>query len=104
MPIMDISVLPVGTGSPSLSTVVSACVAIISSSGLRYELTSMGTHVEGDLETLLKLAAQVHSEAFQHGIQRVVTTIKIDDRRDKDLRIDGKRRAVIDALKEKHEQ
>jgi len=104
MAIMDISVLPVGTTTPSLSALVSDCVGIVASSGLRYELTSMGTQIEGDLEVLLKLAEAIHSAPFRRGIQRVVTVIKIDDRRDKDPRMDDKKQAVAEHLTTKKER
>ena len=50
---------------------------------IKYELTAMGTIIEGDLEHLLTLARKMHEAVFDAGITRVVTTIKIDDRRDK---------------------
>ena len=43
----------------------------------------MGTIIEGDLERLLTLAGRMHQSAFEAGVMRVATTIKIDERRDK---------------------
>ena len=40
------------------------------------------------------LVQQMHQVPFDMGAQRVVTTIKIDDRRDKPVTIDGKLNAV----------
>jgi uncharacterized protein (TIGR00106 family) len=54
----------------------------------------MGTIIEGDLERLLALAGRMHRSAFESGVMRVVTTIKIDERRDKPLSISGKVEAV----------
>ena len=101
MAIMEISVIPIGTQSPSVSQFVAECVKIIDQQGLRYEVTSMGTEVEGELEELLNLAAQMHRAPFSKGAQRVVTTIKIDERRDKELKITGKKQAVLKRLKER---
>jgi uncharacterized protein YqgV (UPF0045/DUF77 family) len=50
---------------------------------------------------LLNVAAQMHRAPFTKGAQRVVTTIKIDERRDKELRITGKKQAVLKRLKER---
>lgn len=101
MAIMEISVVPVGTESPSVSLFVAECVKIVEQRGLQYEITSMGTEIEGELEELLSVAAQMHSAPFSKGAQRVVTTIKIDERRDKELRITGKKQAVLTKLKER---
>jgi uncharacterized protein (TIGR00106 family) len=99
MAIMEISVVPVGTESPSVSLFVAECVRIVDQLGLQYEVTSMGTEVEGDVEELLKLAAQMHRAPFARGAQRVVTTIKIDERRDKALKIRGKKQSVLKKLR-----
>ena len=101
MAIMEISVIPIGTESPSVSPFVAECVKIVEQQGLHYEVTSMGTEVEGDVTALLNLAAQMHRAPFAKGAQRVVTTIKIDERRDKELRITGKKQAVLKRLKER---
>ena len=101
MAIMEISVVPVGTGSPSVSQYVAECVKIVDQQGLQYEVTSMGTEIEGELEELLNVAAQMHCAPFSKGAQRVVTTIKIDERRDKELQIAGKKQAVLKRLKER---
>ena len=47
MAIMEISVVPVGTGSPSVSPFIAECVKIVEQHGLQYEVSSMGTEVEG---------------------------------------------------------
>jgi uncharacterized protein YqgV (UPF0045/DUF77 family) len=60
----------------------------------------MGTAVEGEVDDLLRLAAQMHRAPFTHGAQRVLTTIRIDERRDKEVRIAGKKAAVLKRLRE----
>ena len=99
MAMMDISIVPVGTGSPSVSAFVAGAVKILQKEpGIRYELTAMNTIVEGDLEKLLAVAQKMHSSAFDAGAKRVVTNIRIDDRRDKPLTMEGKIKAVKDKL------
>lgn len=95
MAIMAISVVPIGTQGPSVSSFVAECVEILHQQGLRYEITSMGTEVEGSVEELLRLAGEMHRAPFGKGAQRVVTTIRIDERRDKELSIAGKKEAVL---------
>jgi uncharacterized protein (TIGR00106 family) len=91
---MEISVVPIGTDNPSISHYVAECVTIVKEKGLSYELSSMGTNVEGELRDLLGVAEKMHELPFKRGAQRVVTSIKIDDRRDKQLSIRGKKEAV----------
>ena len=53
MAILQISVVPIGTGQTSLSAYVVDCIRILKKEKVRYELTSMGTNIEGDLKDLL---------------------------------------------------
>ena len=94
MAVMEISVVPIGTESPSVSHYVAECVGVLKKKGFSYELTSMGTNVLGELKDLLAVAQEMHELPFQRGAQRVLTSIKIDDRRDKQLTIEGKKEAV----------
>jgi uncharacterized protein (TIGR00106 family) len=100
MAIMQISVVPIGTHSPSVSLFVAECVKIVAEQGLTYEVTSMGTEIEGAVDELLRLAARMHRIPFMKGAERVLTSIKIDERRDKALRIRGKKEAIVKRLKE----
>jgi len=91
MVVVDVSIVPVGTGTPSVSKYVARAVRTLrDEKDLKYELTAMGTVIEGDLDKILKVVKQMHEDTFTEGIVRVLTTIKIDDRRDKTLSIDGK--------------
>jgi len=82
MAIAEISIVPVGTGTTSVSSFVADAVTELKASGLDYSLTPMGTIVEGDLEQVMAVCTRMHASAFAKGAQRVYTTIKIDDRRD----------------------
>ncbi len=96
--VMEVSVVPLGTGSASVSHYVAQCVQVLEDAGIPYRLTAMGTILEGELEELLSLARRMHAVPFSAGAVRVVTTIKIDERRDKALTIAGKVRAVEEKL------
>ena len=95
MAMIEVSIVPVGTATPSVSQYVAGAVQILRSEpDIKYELTAMGTIIEGDLEQLLTLAGRMHRSAFESGVMRVVTTVKIDERRDKPLSINGKVESV----------
>ena len=95
MAIAEVSIVPLGTKTPSLSRYIANAVRVLQrEKDLKYELTAMGTIIEGDLERLLSLAGKMHQSAFAAGAMRVVSTIKIDERRDKASSIAGKVEAV----------
>ena len=95
MALVDISVVPIGTETPSVSKYVAKAVQVLQGEkGIKYELTAMGTIIEGDLERLLTLVGKMHQSAFDAGVMRVVTTVKIDERRDKASSISNKVESV----------
>jgi len=99
MAIIDISIVPVGTGKPSVSEYVAGAVKILQEEpDIRYQLTPMNTIIEGELEKLLSLAQKMHRSAFDAGALRVVTTLRIDERLDKPLTMEGKVKAVKEKL------
>ena len=82
MAVVEISVAPLGTATPGVSAFVAACVEVVAASGLEYQLTPMGTVIEGDIDAILPVLRKMHEVPFDKGAQRVSTLIKIDDRRD----------------------
>jgi len=99
MAVMEVSVVPLGTGTTSLSPYVARAVKVLREEKARYELTAMGTIVEGELPDLMRLVARMHQSVLASGVSRVLTTVKIDDRRDKPATITGKVASVEKALK-----
>lgn len=95
---MEISVHPVGTGSASLSDYVADVIRVAKQRGVKYEITGMSTNLEGDLDTLFDIAREMHQASFQRGAPRVFTIIKIDDRRDKELTLEYKRRRAVEKV------
>ena len=98
MAMVEVSIVPVGTESPSVSEYVARAVKVLrAEKDLKYELTAMGTIIEGDLARLLTVVRKMHEAVLDCGVKRVLTTVKIDDRRDKASSISGK----VEAVKEK---
>ena len=93
MAVMEISIVPLGKGA-SISSYVADCLRVLKKDKMPFELTAMGTNVEGSLKDLIAVGLRMHQVPFKKGARRVVTTIKIDDRRDKKVTIAGKKRAV----------
>ncbi len=95
MAIAEISVIPIGTRSTSLSSYVASCLKVLEDADLTHEVHGMGTIIEGDLKNIFEVILKIHEVPFQAGALRVVTTIKIDDRRDKEASAKNKVSAVL---------
>ena len=94
MAIVEVSIVPLGLSTTSLSDQVASVLKPLKRSGLHHTLTAMGTIIEGDLKDVMTCVLEMHEVPFGKGVGRVYTTIKIDDRHDKVITIDGKIRSV----------
>ena len=83
--IAEISVIPIGEGI-DLASYVARVVKIIDESGLDYKLNAMGTVVEGDSDRIFDLIKKCHNKMLETA-QRVYTTVKIDERKDKNIKM-----------------
>jgi len=98
MALIKVSIIPLGIGTTSISQYVARAVEVLQDEkDIKYELTAMGTIIEGDLDRLLTLARKMHEAVFNAGVMRAVTIIEIDDRRDKTASISSK----IESVKKK---
>lgn len=98
MAIIEITIIPVGTGSTSASEFVAEAYKIVKNSGLSFELIPTATVIDGDIDRLFELARKVHELPFRKDVKRVITTIKIDDRRDKPASMKYKKKSVMEKL------
>ena len=83
--IAEISVIPIGEGI-DLASYVARVVKVIDESGLDYKLNAMGTVVEGDSDRIFDLIKKCHNKMLETA-QRVYTTVKIDERKDKNTKM-----------------
>jgi uncharacterized protein (TIGR00106 family) len=95
--IAEFSIVPVGEGV-SLSPFVAECLRIVKDSGLKHQLTPMGTVLEGDGEKVIATMIACHSQVLRMS-ERVITNIKIDDRRDRPADMERKVRSVEEKLR-----
>ncbi|MCH3964874.1 MAG: MTH1187 family thiamine-binding protein [Clostridium sp.] len=99
MAIAQATIVPIGTGSTSVSKYVADCHKILQDEKrIKYELTPMATVFEGDLDVILEVIRKMHEVPFQNGAKRVITSISIDDRRDKDASMSQKLNSVKEKL------
>ena len=84
----EFSVVPVGTGV-SLSPVIARVIRIVAESGVCYKANPMGTVLEGSWDEVMGLIKKCHDEVMKDA-ERAVTSVKIDDRKGTDARIEKK--------------
>lgn len=75
--LVEFSVSP--AGAASMGDEVARCLDLVDRSGLDYQLTAMGTLLEGEWDAVFDVIRRCH-EALREETGRVVTTIRIDDR------------------------
>ena len=92
--VASISSFPVDKG-PSLGRYVKKAIDALEGTGLKVHVGPMETTVEApDLEAVLGAIRAAHNAIAEQGSVRILTTVKIDDRRDREHTIERKLRAV----------
>lgn len=103
MAIADVTVIPIGTQTPSVSSYVADIQKILKGfeeeGKIQFQLTPMNTLIEGELPVLFEVIQAIHEAPFNAGIQRVATNIRIDDRRDVKRKMHEKVDRVNELLK-----
>ena len=97
----EISVYPMGTGSTSASFYIAKAVESIQNfEGIRYEINPMGTILESDsIEKIYEASKKMMEVVHNLGVNRVEVILKIDSRKDKEVKLEGKLESVKKHLK-----
>jgi uncharacterized protein (TIGR00106 family) len=95
--VAEIFITPLGTGDSTIREYIRALLPIVEASGLRYQLTAMGTQVEGPVERILDLVRTLHDATFEASLstERVVTHLRLDERRGEPLTLEGKVKGAL---------
>jgi uncharacterized protein (TIGR00106 family) len=97
--IAEVTFSPLGTGTPSVSKYVVAALAILEEHPeVEYKLNPMGTVLEGERRDIIEVIEAMNEAIFQAGALRVGTTLKIDERRDKQASMQHKVDVVMEGL------
>jgi len=94
--IVEFSIVPIGRGE-ELAGLVARVIDVVDRSGLPYQLTSMGTIVEGNWDEGMGLIKDCH-RTMRRQASRVLTRISIDDRQGPARRMRRKVEAVEKVL------
>ena len=94
MIIAQLSIAPVGK-EVSVSKYVKLVLGTLKKEQVKFETNAMSTVIETeDLKTLFDVVEKAHNTVLAAGADRVITELKIDDRRDKDATITSKLNAL----------
>lgn len=88
----EISVYPIATPTTSASFYIAKAIESIKNiENLRFEINSMGTVLESnDIDVINNATKKMIETVHNLGIARVEVIIKIDSRKDKDLKMEEK--------------
>ena len=98
MTIAAVSISPVGEGTSVSRHVAAALRVAREQTRVRVRLDPMFTTLEGEMQDIFLLVRRMQEAVFEAGAVRVGTVIKIDERRDREVRMEDKLRAVEEAL------
>ena len=87
--IAEVQVVPIGVGV-SVRKEVKRAHKLLEEAGLKIQLHSYGTNLEGELDQIFKAIEHVHETLHAEGTVRLTTSIKIGTRTDKEVTLVGK--------------
>jgi len=65
--VAEIFITPLGTGDSTIREYIRALLPIVEASGLTYQLTAMGTQVEGPVDRWREVRQRIHAEVCERG-------------------------------------
>ncbi len=100
----DLTVIGLGRADASAGGYIAAIQRRLAAQDrVGYELHAMGTSLEGSVEDILDVVAELHRIPFEMGLPRVYTILKIDERRDKEQSLGDKVRSVEKRLEDQQD-
>ena len=98
MAIVAVSIAPIGAGASVGRYVGEALKVVRAQDAVRHRLDPMFTTLEGELPEIFALIQRMQEAVFAAGAERVSTVIKVDERRDKAVRMEEKVSGVEERL------
>jgi uncharacterized protein (TIGR00106 family) len=92
--IADLNIIVVGTGM-SLSPYVAACIELLKERGLKVHVHALGSNIEGEIGDVLRAVEACHELVHRMGAGRIVTTVKLTTRTDREQTLEEKVQSVI---------
>ncbi len=102
MPMFQITVIPItGKSNVSVSKYIAEIIDYLKDNGIEYTLTPTATVIScKDIKECFNIMYKMHNFLFEkHNLPRIITSIMIDDRRDKSVKPKDKINSVKQKLK-----
>lgn len=98
--IADLSLVPLGTGTPSVSKEVAMVERILARFPLKTNLHSNGTNIEGKWDDVSNAIKTIHEELHEAGLVRIYCNMRWGSRTDKHQTMASKVEKVNQLLQE----
>ena len=99
---IDFGIIPIGAGV-SLSKYIIACHEILDETGLEVKLHAFGTNIEGEWDEVISAVKRCHEKVHEMGAPRILTTIKLATRTDREQTMSDKVESVLQQKKKGHQ-
>ena len=95
--IADVMITPIGVGV-SVSRYVAECQKIFKEAGLKVNLHSYGTNIEGDWDEVFSAIKKCHQVVHKMGAPRISSNLRFGTRIDREQSMEDKIKSVEDKL------
>ena len=95
--IADVSLVPMGVGV-SVSKYVAECEKIFKQAGLKINLHSYGTNIEGEWEEVFSAIKKCHEVVHEMGAPRISTNMRFGTRTDREQSLEDKIKSVEEKI------
>ena len=92
--VADISIIPIGE-DVSVSKYVKVAINELRKTGLKVEIGAMSATLEAEnITDIFKAVERAREEVFSMGVKRLYIILRVDERRDKPISIESKKKAI----------
>jgi uncharacterized protein (TIGR00106 family) len=95
--IADIMIAPIGVGV-SVSKYIAECQKIFKQAGLKVNLHSYGTNIEGEWDEVFSAIKKCHQVVHDMGAPRISSNLRFGTRTDREQSMEDKIKSVEDKL------
>jgi uncharacterized protein (TIGR00106 family) len=100
----DLTVIGLGRSDPSAGEYIAEIQRRLAAQDrVGFELHAMGTSLEGSVEDILAVVAELHRIPLEMGLPRVYSVLKLDERLDKQQTLSDKVRSVEKRLEDQQD-
>lgn len=97
--IISFYIVPVGDGT-SISKYLIEVSRYLKEKNVKFIMTPASTIIEAEnVGEGLRLVGEVHEKVMEMGVSRMITVVKVDDRRDKELSLESMEKKIKEIIR-----